>query len=282
MENKISFMKFNGTGNDFIILDNREKQHSDDALRHIAKSICRRGLALGADGVLVVELSKGVSDFTMRLFNADGSEGEMCGNGARCIARYAYMIGIAGEKMSFDTLAGRVTAYVCGRDVSIQLNDPTTIELEKKVIHYDREIECTYIELGNPGLPHVVVEQPDLGMISNEKLTEYGRSLRYHHAFPKGANINFYKLYKDQSVLVRTYERGVEGLTMACGTGAASTALTLILKGKIRGPVVKIDTMGGELKIEVQQVMPKVRGLYLHGSTTLVAEGFIFQEVMQA
>ncbi|MBB6214072.1 diaminopimelate epimerase [Anaerosolibacter carboniphilus] len=280
MKQLIPFTKMNGTGNDFIILDHRDRRFEDRILKKIAKSTCRRGLGLGADGLLLLEPSRTEVDFTMRIFNADGSEGEMCGNGARCMARYAYVKGIGKEHMIFDTLAGHVEAKVQGREVSIKLNDPSVIEM-KKNIDLELPMVWTYIELGNPGVPHAVVSFKGLQDTPLGELQALGRRLRYHESFPKGANINFYEIFEDNSVLVRTYERGVEDITLACGTGSASVAIALALEGKMKGASVQILTMGGPLEINIGQMVPKVQNIYLTGETTFVAEGWICDEAVE-
>lgn len=273
----IPFTKMNGAGNDFIVLDHRHEKFEEGSLKDIAISVCRRRFGLGADGLLLIEYPKTNTDFTMRIFNADGSEGEMCGNGARCIARYAYEKGIAKEHMVFDTLAGKVEATVKGSEVAIKLNDPSIVE-KKKNIFIDKALTCIYIELGDPGVPHVVVPFNGLTDTPLTELLVLGRQLRYHQGFPKGTNVNFYEKLEEDHVLVRTYERGVEDITMACGTGAASVAIALVLEGILKGPKIKILTRGGVLEITIGQFVPRVQHIYLKGDTAFVAEGKILDE----
>lgn len=275
----IAFTKMQGLGNDFIIIDNRQYALTSDQLQSIAKKICTRRLSIGSDGLMALENTDNNTDFRMRFFNSDGSIGEMCGNGARCITRYAYINGITGKRMSFETTAGIVTGEVINdRMVGVLLNLPESLELDKKLTLNQRDYLVSYIELGNPGLPHVVLEYKGLKEVDNKNLIKMAEGLRYHEVFPKGANINFYDVEKDSTVTVRTYERGVEDFTLACGTGSACVALTLFLRKVLESDLIRIHVQGGALDIAIRMDNGRVSQLQLIGDTNIVAEGIILDE----
>jgi diaminopimelate epimerase len=230
----MKFWKMNGAGNDFIIIDNRVEKIPHEKIPSVAKTLCERHLSIGADGFMVVEASA-KADYRMLFFNSDGSIGEMCGNGARCIARYGYENGLAGDVQRIETDSGIVVGHrMDQRLYKVRLNDVTL--LERRDLDVDGKLyECTYVELGTPGLPHAVVPINGLVDYPHDKLFELGRKMRYHKAFPKGANVNFYEIAGEDHVTVRTWERGVEDFTYACGTGSGSVATVLTLAGKASG-----------------------------------------------
>lgn len=276
---KIKITKLQGLGNDFIIINNKEYNFSEEEISKIAKRLCARRVSVGADGLIMVDEAESNADFKMKFYNADGSIGEMCGNGARCIARYAYINNIAEKEMKFETKAGIVSAKIKdNRMITVKLNNPETIDMNKKIFVNGEEYSCTYVELGNPGLPHAVVEYSGLSKADQNKLFKLGKHIRNSEKFPKGANVNFYEIEDNNKVIVKTYERGVENFTLACGTGAASTAITLILKDIIHNNNVKIIVPGGELYIEVEQRNKEIDNVYLTGSTNIIFEGVIIDE----
>lgn len=202
----------------------------------------------------------------------------MCGNGARCISRYAYLNKITGKKMTFETAAGIVSSEILeGRLVKVLLNNPEVIKVNNKIEIDNIEYECSYIELGNPGLPHAVVKYGLKNAICSE-LFKIGRKIRYYAGFPKGANVNFFEVLDESTVIIKTYERGVEDITLACGTGAAVTAVASMIKGYIKGNKVKVLVPGGELFIEVEKNKGKIEKLFLIGTTNIVAVGKVFDE----
>ena len=269
----MEFYKMQGAGNDFIIINNMNLKIPVNNIPYIAKKLCQRKLSIGADGLMVVDYPDGDNDFKMRFYNQDGSIGEMCGNGARCIARYAYINNIAGKNMLFETKAGIVEAEILEeRKVKILLNYPQIIRLDQQFNINEKIYEGSYIELGNPGLPHLVVEHNLVADIG--ELRKLGESLRHHPSLHKGANINFYTIIDGNTAKVKTYERGVEDFTLACGTGSASTAVCLLLKEKLKGNKVKIIVDGGELLIDWN----RNDKLYLIGDTNIVASGVIMDE----
>lgn len=239
---EICFTKMNGAGNDFVVLDNRDgRYHGLDAAR-IAR-LCDRHRGVGADGLLAVEEPRPGSDadFTFRYYNADGGEAEMCGNGARCFARFARRFLPAGRTtMKLDTLAGPVEAAFVGDLVRIRLSDPHDLRLHLALTAAGRALAAHFV---NTGVPHVVVPVDDLETLDVRGL---GAALRYHEAFqPKGTNANFQRVLAPGHIAIRTYERGVEDETLACGTGMVANALVHhLLAGA--PPPVRVDVRGGD------------------------------------
>lgn len=275
----MNFWKMNGAGNDFIILDNRAESLPEDAFPAIARTLCTPRLSLGADGLMVVEQAQGAGDFKMLFFNSDGSVGEMCGNGARCICRYGYENGLAGETQTVETTAGIVTGErIDQRLYRIRLNDPTTVKLDCPVVVDGVQYACSYVELGNPGIPHAVVPYHDLKNADENELRELGRAIRWYSAFPKGANVNFYEITGEDRIFERTFERGVEDFTYACGTGTGSLVTVLTLQGKVSGHGVKVDMTGGQLIIDAQRDHSRIASLYLTGPTNVVCKGEVTDE----
>lgn len=270
----IPFYKLQGAGNDFILIDNQELNFASEQLTKFAARVCTRRVSVGADTLIAVEAARGSGDFYARFFNADGSEAEMCGNGARCVARWAYDTGIAKENMVIETIAGDVPAErLDKRTYRVQLNSPTVFEGDKVIQIDGKSVTVDYVELGNPGIPHLVVHVPDLAMTELETIVKFARKLRNHSAFEKGANVNFYDILSDQTVVERTYERGVEDFTLACGTGTGSTAYALTKKGLVKSDPVVIEVLGGQLQVNVVE-----DDLYLIGDTNMVVKGTILDE----
>lgn len=273
------FWKMNGAGNDFVILNNLEERLPADILPQVARVLCERHLSIGADGLMVVDAPTQGGDYKMLFFNSDGSVGEMCGNGARCICRYGFENGLASEVQTVETTAGIVTGRrIDSRLYKIRLNDPTTIKLDSPVEVDGVRYACSYVELGDPGLPHAVVPYHDLKNADENELRELGRKLRWHPAFPKGANVNFYELTGEDHIYERTFERGVEDFTYACGTGTGSVVTVLTLQGKVSGHGVKADMTGGQLVIDVERNGSAIRDLYLTGPTNIVCKGEVTDE----
>ena len=275
----MQFWKMNGTGNDFIILNNIQEGLPAEAFPVLARTLCTPHRSLGADGFMVVEPAQGEGDFRMRFYNSDGSVGEMCGNGARCICRYGYETGLAGPTQRVETTAGLVIGErISQRAYRVRLNDPTTLSLHEELEAEGAVWPCAYVELGNPGLPHAVVPYPGLAGADPQALFRLGRALRNHPRFPKGANVNFYEVTGPDQVLEKTYERGVEDFTLACGTGTGSVVTVLTLLGQVSGQGVQVTMAGGVLTVDVERQGDQVTGLYLTGPTNLVAKGEIFDE----
>jgi len=275
----LRFWKMNGAGNDFVVLNNLEEHLPAECLPQAARTLCQRHLSIGADGLMVVDAPTQGGDYKMLFFNSDGSVGEMCGNGARCICRYGYELGLAGETQTVETTAGIVTGRrITQRLYRVRLNDPTTVKLDAPVEVDGIRHPCSYVELGNPGLPHAVVPYPNLRDADESQLRELGRKLRWHPAFPKGANVNFYEILGDDLLYERTFERGVEDFTYACGTGTGSVVAVLTLLGRVTGRNVRVDMKGGTLTIDVEHAGSQVTGLYLTGPTNVVCKGEVTDE----
>ena len=275
----LQFWKMNGAGNDFVVLNNLVEQLPAERFPQIARTLCERHMSIGADGLMVVDAPTQGGDYKMLFFNSDGSVGEMCGNGARCICRYGYENGLAGEIQTVETTAGIVTGRrINQRLYQIRLNDPTTVKLDSPVEIDGVEYTCSYVELGNPGLPHAVVPYHNLKNADANELRELGRKIRWYHGFPKGANVNFYEMLGEDHVYERTFERGVEDFTYACGTGTGSLVTVLTLQGKVSGRGVKVDMTGGQLIIDAEREGSAIRDLYLTGPTNIVAKGEVTDE----
>ncbi len=231
--------KMSGTGNDFILIDHREPFIEAALQSDFAKRVCRRKFSAGADGLILLENSED-ADFRWQFYNADGSSAEMCGNGARCAARYAYHKNIAPEKMSFQTVAGLIEAEIVDESVKIKLTPPENIIMGQVVSLDGKETEVCSM---NTGVPHVVCFVDD---IDNVPVDQWGRIIRYHELFqPAGTNVNFVQIMSENRLHVRTYERGVEGETLACGTGAVASALMAAMGSQSASPVL-VTTSGGE------------------------------------
>ena len=215
----------------------------------------------------------------MLFFNSDGSVGEMCGNGARCICRYGYENGLAGKTQTVETTAGIVTGQrITDRLYKIRLNDVSAMQLNTRVTVEGVPYICSYVELGTPGLPHAVVPYANLKDADENELRELGRKLRWHNDFPKGANVNFYELTGEDTLYERTFERGVEDFTYACGTGTGSVVAVLTMQGKVSGSGVKAEMTGGQLIIDAVRDGSAITDLYLTGPTNIVAKGEVTDE----
>ena len=246
----------NGAGNDFMVIDARGQKPDFSAL---AIELCKLA---GADGFMAVDNSE-KADFKLHFYNADGSRGEMCGNGARCICRYAYDHGIAGEDMVVETDAGLVPGKrLSETQYRVKLNNPGVLDLHRKG-------DIAYVELGNPGVPHAVAEYNGDLWADADSLREAMRALRFDPAFPKGANVNFYQALKPGEVRMLTFERGVENFTLACGTGCGSTACVLWKKGLLKDNSLTARVPGGTLKLTIRGET-RVEQLLLEGPTEIV------------
>ena len=275
----MKFWKMNGAGNDFIILNNLEEHLPVDRLPQVARTLCERHLSIGADGLMVVDAPTQGGDYRMRFYNSDGSIGEMCGNGARCICRYGFENGLAGETQTVETTAGIVTGRrISPRLYRIRLNDPTTVRLDCPVVVDGITYACSYVELGDPGIPHAVVHYANLRQADEHELRELGRAIRWNKTFPKGANVNFYEIVGEDLLFERTFERGVEDFTYACGTGTGSVVTVLTLQGKVSGHGVQVDMTGGRLVIDAERIHSRIASLYLTGPTNVVCRGQVTDE----
>ena len=249
-------LHMSGAGNDFVVIDARGLQLDLAALAVKACAIT------GADGFLALDDSQ-IADFRLHFYNSDGLRGEMCGNGARCICRYAYDRGIAGEEVTIQTDAGMVYGQrIDEQTYRVQLNNPGELEL-----NYLKNI--AYVELGNPGIPHAIMEVPGLKWEDKELLRPMAVAIRHDPAFRKGTNVNFYTWIGDNTVRILTYERGVEDYTLACGTGSGSLAAVLWKQGKFAHTLIA-ENPGGTLKITVTGTHA-IHSLHLEGPTEIIA-----------
>jgi len=273
MEN-IEFWKMNGSGNDFVLIDNSDWKVSEKDMSSLVKGICRRRESVGADGVIFVVKSMKY-DFAWRFFNADGGEAEMCGNGSRCVARFASLKGIAGNSMTFETLAGPISAEVNGMIVKVLMPVPSGLKMNIDVPLKSGRIKADFI---NTGVPHTVVHVKDL---ENHPVFVEGREIRHHSLFsPAGTNANFINVRNPNYIEVRTYERGVEDETLACGTGSIASALTANARGMAASPVT-IRTRGGEeLTIYFEKAGDTFTRVWLEGGTSIACKGRLHEEAV--
>jgi diaminopimelate epimerase len=264
----LRFTKMNGAGNDFVLIDNRagEVHLSRSQIAHL----CDRHRGIGADGILLLEKPSNRADFRMRYFNADGGEAEMCGNGARCFARFANKVVGPTGKISFETPAGLISAELIGDLVTLQMTEPTDLRLgvplrvakENKAIHFI-----------NTGVPHVVIPVPHVGAIDVQR---EGAAIRQHEMFsPNGANVNFIEKREANKIAVRTYERGVEDETLACGTGVVASALIFAATENVNGPIGVFVRGGNELQVGFEKTEAQFKNVTLTGPADFVFEGTI-------
>ncbi len=265
---QLSFTKMNGAGNDFVLLDNR-----NGSLALTAESIallCDRHRGVGADGVLAVEPAENGADFRMRYYNADGGEAEMCGNGARCFARYAQRLSNGTGDIRFETQAGVIGAHCEGELVRIAMSDPHSHWPPQTLDVNGRQEEVHFI---NTGVPHAVVFVNDIGTVDVRK---DGAALRYHQAFaPKGTNANFVQVLEPSHIAIRTYERGVEDETLACGTGVCAAALLHHLRSGAASPVAVTVRGGDTLRVEFTASPTGFQHVTLTGPADFVFDGTI-------
>jgi diaminopimelate epimerase len=265
---QLSFTKMNGAGNDFVMIDNRAQVFALDGSR--VALLCDRHRGVGADGVLAVEPARQGADFRMRYYNADGGEAEMCGNGARCFARYAQRLGARNAEMSFETLAGVIKASFPGNLVQITMSVPHSHRSPFELEINGRTLQVHFL---NTGVPHAVVFTEDVGVVD---VKSDGRALRYHSAFaPQGTNANFVQVLAPQSIAIRTYERGVEGETLACGTGVCAAALLYSLQAESPSPI-DVKVRGGDtLQVGFETSQSAFCNVTLTGPADFVFDGTI-------
>jgi diaminopimelate epimerase len=272
---RIPFFKMSGSGNDFIVIDDRNYILSGIQLNQFARRICRRNVSVGADGLILIEASE-KADFKWQFFNSDGSEADLCGNGGRCVARLAHLLGIAGRKMKFETRAGIIHAEVEERNVKLELTSPSDITMD---IVLSLEDENILLHSINTGVPHAVIFRDSLEEVD---VQDIGRKIRFHPRFqPAGTNVDWVKIIKTDLLEVRTYERGVEDETLACGTGTVASALIASMKAQVSSPV-KVKTRGGE----ILTVYFKKRGntfeeVAFEGEVKIICQGELWEEAYE-
>lgn len=254
----IPFNKYQGTGNDFVIIDNR-KLIFNPADSTLIKKLCNRRFGIGADGLILISNKEGY-DYEMRYFNSDGNESSMCGNGGRCAADFTLLSGIACNNQRFLTCDGIHEAVVVNGIVRLKMNDVAGI----KLIHSNYFI--------NTGSPHYVVFSKN---IREMDVYNEGKKLRWADSFaPGGTNVNFVET-DDNGIFVRTFERGVEEETLSCGTGVTASAIAAVLSGYFDNNIINVRTPGGELSVEFKLNNDKITDIWLSGPATFVFEGHV-------
>ncbi len=265
---KLHFIKMNGAGNDFVMLDNRAGD-----LRLTGEQIarlCDRHRGIGADGVLMLEPASNGADFRMRYYNADGGEAEMCGNGARCFARYTNRLAGPLTKLTFETPAGVIAAALQDEAVTLQMSEPKDLQLNLRLSIPGQEVICHYVD---SGVPHVVVP---VASVADVDVRELGAALRRHPQFaPRGANVNFLERRSQKSISIRTYERGVENETLACGTGVVASAIIFAALQDVDGPIQVLVRGGDELSVNFHRSAQEITGVTLSGPADFVFEGMV-------
>ncbi|NDV24229.1 diaminopimelate epimerase [Desulfovibrio sp. JC022] len=268
----VPFYKMQGCGNDFVIIDNRELGVPVEKMPLWAEKLCQRAFGVYADGLFFIENAPEGSglDFIWQFYNSDGSRAEMCGNASRCAGRLAHALDIAGEQHVFGSDAGpiKVQVFPVLEEVKVQLTPPEGLAI-KQTLEIDGE-EYEY-HFANTGVPHVVVQVADVENVDIKKL---GAAFRYHEAFaPAGTNVNFVQIDDNDSLIVRTYERGVEDETYACGTGVSAVQVTLHEQG-LTDAAVRVRTSGGE----ILKVIIEDGNVFLQGGAELTFSGEVYLE----
>jgi diaminopimelate epimerase len=275
MKNRIPFYKMHGGGNDFVLIDHRQRFIPEAEQSQFARRVCHRQMGAGADGLILIEASS-TANFRWRFYNADGSEPEMCGNGGRCAARFAVMNGIAPAELSFETLAGTIKAEVKGRRVKLLMAGVGDVIAGQNIPLEETTLLGHFLKVG---VPHVAVPVADLDAAP---VTGWGRSVRFHPLFaPAGTNVNFIRVEGPQTLRIRTYERGVEDETLACGTGAAASALIAARLGQVVSPVT-VHTRGGEaLTIYFTPDGETFSEVYLEGGALVAYQGELWVDELK-
>ncbi|RST61206.1 diaminopimelate epimerase [Siminovitchia terrae] len=272
---KVPFKKMHGCGNDFVVIDNRDSVMKSFELSHFVKSVCTRRFHIGADGLMLLEKSTS-ADFKMRYFNSDGSEGEMCGNGARCIVKYAYLMGIGGDVMTFETLNGIYEGRILNENVQIKF-PPIPIQ----DFHLNQPFpsnENVFYHFAWVGVPHTVFVERNIDLKQDQSFIQWARAIRYNPAIcTSGTNVNLIEICDENQIKIRTYERGVEDETLACGSGATASAIISGLLSNVSSPV-KVHTKGGILTITFRITEDYVQDIFLEGNAVVVAEGELLSE----
>jgi len=283
---RIHFYKMTGAGNDFIVIDNRKKLIDADHCQDLVRQACRHKLSVGADGMILIENDPEV-DFKWRFFNADASEAEMCGNGARCAVRFVNLTGIFQKpRMAFRTLAGIIRAELLGDRVKVQMTSPHDLRTDLKL---EAEGQSFSVDFINTGVPHAVLFASGEKELDAVDVERWGHALRFHPYFqPAGTNVNFVCARDPHHLIVRTYERGVEGETLACGTGSIASSLIAAARGRAVSPV-EVLTRGGEslavyFEISGEKQNPsdaRFKEVYLEGEARVAYEADLWTETLR-
>ena len=257
------------SGNDFVVVDNRRGIVRDAVV--FTRNICRLHQGVGADGVLLFENSK-KANFKMRILNSDGSEAAACGNGFRCIALYAHDILKYSSRMNFESGSGLIEAEVGQKNhIKVQLIKPRIFEMNGTV---DVRRQKLYYVFLDTGVPHVVIF---VDMLEKIDVFEIGKAIRHHANFqPFGTNVNFVEVKNKKEIAARTYERGVENETLACGTGSTASAVVSVLKGYVEPPVTVLTKSGENLRIDILRKGSEITKVFLEGRAQFVYKGEYF------
>ncbi len=272
---RLPFFKMHGGGNDFVLIDHRDRPIPEAEYSRFAKRVCAPKIGVGADGLILIETSE-KADFRWRFFNADGSEAEMCGNGARCAARFAVLHGLAGHSLAFETMAGLIAAEVQDRQVEVTMVGVEDLRLNLSIPLEKGHLSGHFLRVG---VPHVAVPVENLDEVP---IRQWGREIRYHRLFePAGTNVNFVKVKDLHNLAVRTYERGVEDETLACGTGAVASAIISARLGKAASPVA-VHTRGGEmLTVSFELTGDRITQVLLKGDALVVYQGELWLDELK-
>ncbi|HSP07130.1 MAG TPA: diaminopimelate epimerase [Acidobacteriota bacterium] len=272
LPDRILFSKVSASANDFIVIDNRAGVFSD-TVSLLAQRLCARRYSIGADGLILIENSNKAS-VRVRFFNPDGGEFNTCGNGGRCAARFAHLSVITGRRMTIETNAGVIDADVIGNSVKIKFVAPSRVQLYVPVTLDSRVIKGHVVRLGDP---HFIVFATNL---RKHAIVPFARKLRYHEAFaPEGVNVHLLEPVSRNSVKIRSYERGVEDETLACGSGCISSAIALHASGMADPPITFEPQSKIPLIVHFQKG-GKYQDLYLEGDARLVYRGELTKEAL--
>jgi diaminopimelate epimerase len=264
----LRFTKMNGAGNDFVLLDNRANDLCLTSSQIVR--LCDRHRGVGSDGVLLLEAAANGADFRMRYYNADGGEAEMCGNGARCFARFADRVAGPLQQLTFETPAGVIGARLIGEQVTLQMSQPNDLRLGLEVAVGGEKFNAGYVD---SGVPHVVVP---VARIEDVDVRSLGAALRYHSMFaPRGANANFSEERGSHTIAIRTYERGVEDETLACGTGVVASAILFAANANLAGPIEVLVRGGDSLQVDFVRRGDAFTNVTLSGPADFVFDGII-------
>ena len=268
----MKYSRMHGAGNSFVIVE--ADGIPPEQLSALALELCSESSGMRSDGLIAVCPYEGEdADFRMLFYNSDGSLGEMCGNGARCVCRYGFEHGYApdADHIRVMATAGLVTGKrITAEQYEVCLNSPSVTDPHRAAEAFGKSYDCAYIELGSPGIPHAIVCVEASAFEDLDALREIGRALRYAPVFPKGANVTFACRTGVSSVQAITFERGVEDFTLACGTGCGSTAVALSLRGELKGNVLSISMPGGELSIRFRRDGDRFSDILLTGPTAYI------------
>jgi len=263
-----------GAGNDFVVIDNRKGSIRN--AHELAPKLCDRRWGIGADGLLLVETSEN-ADYRMMYYNADGSYGGMCGNGGRCIALFTESTGIAKRTQSFEALGHIYNAKVENSSVKLSMKNPAALKLNVVLPVKRKRVKVHFIDTGSP---HVVIPVQNISrtMKSVDKVDveSLGHAIRHHKKFrPDGTNVNFIEQHDANSIRMRTYERGVEGETLACGTGSVASAILAAMLWKMTPPITVLTRSNKELLVNFSTENGSIQDVSLSGPATVTFEGIV-------